>query len=301
MRPERRALEAAGRTARRAAGFTRIELLAVLCGVCLLGLAARGVLAESRQDVGSAVCLSNLRTLMQGWLMYATDQEGWFPPNPTDGNRTPGHNWCIGQAGPYSDSQFNPDFLTDPAQAMLVPYTGPKEEIYRCGADTRTGAYQGADPARQGSVVPAARSYAMNQAVGTNPYSKAGKIAVDGAWLDNNHNHTVGRTWRTYGKLADLTAPTPSRLLVLWDEDAYSINDASFGFGMVRPEWIDWPSTRHDFGGTVAYADGSAELHHWIARSTGVINGKVSRRSVPDSPDHAWLSERISARIAPAE
>ena len=66
--------------------------------------------------------------------------------------------------------------------------------------------------------------------------------------------------------------------------------------GMNIPQWIDFPGTRHAMSGVVAFADGNVELHKWVDQRTKVVNGNVGRKSVPGSPDWAWLSERTTAR-----
>jgi prepilin-type processing-associated H-X9-DG protein len=184
---------------------------------------------------------------------------------------------------------------------LLLPYLRREaSDEFRCPAHLTYGRYQGSDPAKQGTLVLAARDYSMNGAVGTDPYSSPNfELPVNGPWLDNNHNHVRGKTWRTYARFSDIVAPTPAMLAILFDEDEYSINDAGFQFGMEMPQWIDWPATRHQLAGTVSFADGHVELHHWVDPSTQVAQGNVARKNVPGSPDYQWLWERISARIQP--
>jgi hypothetical protein len=142
------------------------------------------------------------------------------------------------------------------------------------------------------------RTFAMSQAVGTNPY-KGGRTAVDGPWLDNNHGHSVGKTWRTYGKFSDFVAPGAARTWVFLDEDAYSLNDAGFAVGMVNPEWIDWPGTYHNMACGFAFADSHSEIHAWKDGRTKIKGTDPSRLTVdnPRSPDWIWISERTSALI----
>jgi len=184
---------------------------------------------------------------------------------------------------------------------LLFPYLQSKAtEVFRCPADVRYGRYQGNDPAKAGTSALVARSYSMNGAVGTDPYSSPSfELPVNGPWLDNYHGHVRGKAWRTYARFNDIVAPTPAKLAILFDEDEYSINDAGFQFGMVMPQWIDWPATRHQMSGTISFADGHVELHHWVDPSTQVVQGNVSIKNVPGSPDYQWLWERISARIQP--
>ncbi len=287
-----------------ARGFTLIELLVVVGGVLLLAWTLIPAQASTRVKSRTLRCMDNLQELMGAVLLYTQDNHDLFPPNPDDGNTTSGHNWCAGQAGVGGAQQFNSDLLADPRRCLITTYIKTNVDLFRCPADMRVGSYQGTDPAKIGTKVPAARSIAMNGAVGTicvqfnSGGGHAGKptLSVNGSWLDNTHSHRRNSPWRTYGKVSETVIPGPARLYVLIEEDAYSLNDAYFSFGMNTAEWIDWPAMRHAMASTIAFADGRVELHKWVDLRTQVIGGNVNRKAAPNSPDWLWLSERTSAR-----
>lgn len=276
-------------------GFTRLEVLGVSVGIALLASLELPLLATHRDNNEAAMCLDNQRRLALAWQMYALDGDGWYPPNPDDGNTTPGFAWVGGSAGPGGGQEFNPDVVVSPRTSMLADYLHRDGRVFRCPSDTREGRYQGAEPALRGKRVLAARTVAMNVAVGTNPYRQA-KVPTDGSWLDNNHGHFYGQRWYTYGRDSHFVAPGPGRTFVFTDEDALSLNDGIIAFGMAQPEWIDWPATYHDQSGSLAFADGHAEIHRWVDDRT-VVFRSVARRPVPGSADYAWLRERTSAEI----
>lgn len=181
--------------------------------------------------------------------------------------------------------------------------------LFRCPADQRQGLYQGTNPALIGRVVPAARTFSMNQAVGTicpgfdqsgniSSHSGAPTLSVNGPWLDDTHNHRRNSPWRTFGRSSDIVAPSPSGLWVLIDEDAHGLNDAAFAFGMERPGWLDYPGTYHNFGCGFAFADGHSETHRWLDASTHFGQGYVG--TGPADPtqwhDWSWLAAHTSAR-----
>jgi prepilin-type processing-associated H-X9-DG protein len=201
--------------------------------------------------------------------------------------------------------QFNPDVLLNPDQTLIAPYIGKNAAMFSCPADKRIGLYTGADPALRGKQIKAARTFAMNQAVGTicpgfdrgSGHVGAPTLPVNGPWLNNSHSHRRNTPFYTFGKASEFNKPGPAMTWVLLDEDYFSLNDAGFAVGMLTAEWIDWPGTYHNNACGFAFADGHSEIHKWLESSTKVVNGNVGRRSVTGSRDWMWISQRTSARV----
>src|ERR1700722_5010447 len=228
------------------AGFNRFELVAVVIVLGILAMALLPSLSRYRQKSQGIYCLNNGKRMMEAMTMYTGDNHDYFPPNPDDGNRVPGHNWCGGQAGARGGAEFNPDIFSDSSRSLLAPYLKGHIEVFHCPGDKRTGVYQGSDPRFTGRTVPAARTFSMSQAVGTicpgyesgpvssnnKPHYGAPTLSVNGPWLNNDRTHHRNAPWRTYGKTTEIIAPKPSGLWVLVDEDINGLNDAAFSFGM---------------------------------------------------------------------
>jgi prepilin-type N-terminal cleavage/methylation domain-containing protein/prepilin-type processing-associated H-X9-DG protein len=290
--------------------FTLIELLVVIAIIAILAAMLLPVLSRAKQRAQGALCLSRGKQMMVAVLLYTSENDEFFPPNPDDGNTMPGYNWCAGQAGIGEPQEFNPDVLKDPTRSLLLPYLGGSVDLFRCPADTRMGIYQGTNPAFIGQIVPAARTFSMNQAVGTidpgfdvggpgpagiNSHSGVPNLSVNGPWLNNQFNHRRNSPWSTYGKASSINAPGPSMLWVLVDEDAKGLNDAAFAFGMEQPVWYDAPGTYHNGGCGFAFADGHSETHHWLYRAEKQSNGFVITDPL-DKQDWNWMQQRTSAK-----
>ena len=283
-------------------GFTLIELLAIAAIVGLWAALLLPALARTRPTSEAAQCMNNLKQVMVATSMYTQDYQELFPPNPDDGNTVPGYNWCGGQAGVLGGQEFNPDYLANPSRMLLAPYLRSNVSVFHCTADWRVGTYQGTDPSKIGQMVPAARSISMNQAVGTidaqfalsaSGHSGKPTLRTNGPWLTGSHMIGYG-PWRTYGKTSDIIAPTPAGLFVFIEENPWSINDGGLSVSAGLPVWIDYPSTQHNLGGVVAFADNHVELHRWVT-PTLRVNGPVSQRTVTSSdPDWTWLTKRTS-------
>jgi prepilin-type N-terminal cleavage/methylation domain-containing protein/prepilin-type processing-associated H-X9-DG protein len=280
--------------------FTLIELLVVIAIIGILAAMLFPALSRAKQRAQGIICLNGGKQLMTAMVLYVSDNNDFYPPNPDDGNTNAGYNWCSGTAGISGTEEFNPDVLKDPKLSLLASYLSGNTSLFHCPGDRRWGTYTGSNPTLQGQSIPAARTFSMNQAVGTidpgfdadGAHSGAPTLSVNGPWLNGDHSHRRNSPWYTYGKSTAMTRPGPSMTWVLLDEDVNGLNDAAFAFSMASTTWQDVPGSYHNSGCGFAFADGHSEAHKW-RKSGSKHNGAIT--DAVDRQDWLWLRERTSA------
>src|SRR6266404_9834092 len=93
--------------------FTLIELLVVIAVIGILAALLLPVLSKTKQKAQGVLCLNSGKQMMFAMTLYGGDNNDFFPPNPDDGNKVPGHNWCGGNAAIGGPNEFDPDILKD--------------------------------------------------------------------------------------------------------------------------------------------------------------------------------------------
>ena len=269
----------------RAAGFTLIELLVAIAIIAILAALLLPALTKSKQQALGIQCLSNHKEMILAWGLYADDNHGHLVPLQWYDNDVLGSSWLEGVLSWAANNSDNTNvlFLTGPG-AKLAHYT-QNYQIYRCPADVYTCTESGKQVAR-------VRSISMNAFIegGAN-----GPSTVSG----------VNSAWRCYNKESDINLPSPVNLWVHLDEQADSINDASFvpdvGSSLTdNPgQWEDLPASYHNGAGVFNFADGHGEIHMWRVPSTCLPVKKAAYNglSAPGSQDIMWVIQHSSAPL----
>jgi len=258
--------------------FTLIELLVVIAIIAILAAMLLPALAKSKTKAQGIQCVNNLKQLMLGWSMYATDNldniaktggMDVFVANPNDPSILPGgarEQWCPGSVDSGNGVASTNYLLVE--RGMIYPQIKSRS-VYKCPADRKN--FMG---------TPTVRSMSMN--CWFNPINK---------WTE-----TAGKVIK---RTTDMTAPAPASTWVTIDENPESINDGWFVVNVTRGslaglQWVDYPASYHNNAGGLSFADGHAEIKKW--KDATVLKVPAGNGRTPSSAgDLGWLSQRTTA------
>ncbi|MBN1766611.1 MAG: prepilin-type N-terminal cleavage/methylation domain-containing protein [Sedimentisphaerales bacterium] len=232
--------------------FTLIELLVVISIIALLISILMPALKIAREQASGAVCLSNQRSLITAWIMYANDNEDCLVGGSTYTNTTDNYPyWC---SPPILDSLDNGQVtlksrIRGIEAGKLYPYLN-SHEVYHCPGDRR---WNRRPPPRD-----TYRSYTIIGTMFGEDYDTDG----DGRGFMNVSEVVA------YTKLSQIKSP--SEKIVFIEEDP-QLQGNILGswvmylrFPFERSGWVDTVAIWHNKKSTLSFVDGHAEMHDWV-------------------------------------
>lgn len=264
-------------------GFTLIELLVVIAIIAILAAMLLPALSHAKVRAQGISCMSNLKQIQTGCLMYPDENRDVLAP-PGDDQATA---WVMGWMDFAADNPANYDtkLLVDSQYALFAPYV-PSAAVYKCPADRSTTKVKGV-------VTPRMRSMSMSQAFDCTRTSSS----CPGAWLPYSK-------YVVYKKYTSILSPSMTYCLL--DEHPDGINAGGFANEMVETgkyssiRIIDFPASYHDGAAGISFMDGHAEIHKWRdSRTTPppkYNNNLQLAVSSPNNLDMVWLSDRTTVK-----
>lgn len=107
-------------------GFTLIELLVVIAIIAILAAILFPVFAQAREKARQTSCLSNIKQLTLGWIMYAQDYDENFPQ----------WKWADNYKSSWGDQGPTPNNATTLWTNAIFPYV-KSAQVYGCPSDAR--------------------------------------------------------------------------------------------------------------------------------------------------------------------
>lgn len=291
-------MNAASLSFRRKSGFTLIELLVVIAIIAILAAMLLPALSAAKMKAFQAQCISNLKQLQLGWVMYASESNDAMMPNsPSSGGS--GLSWCGNNAvQDWSVRDANTNQMIYRTNLMASYMTG-QLGVYRCPADNV--------PSDNGQRL---RTYVMQGQVGPSK--------PDGTVLQFQSNA------KTYRKMSDIRGGLGSSdLIIFLEESGVDLGSSSAMDGWLQvnnaygalagtysgqASFPDVPGAYHKWGSGFSFADGHAEYHKWInpglkipvfknMPAFGVSGLVIGNPTGPTADDWRWFTGHCAAHV----
>jgi len=252
-------------------GFTLIELLVVIAIIAILLAILMPAMSRVKEQGRRSTCLSNLKQLTLGWIMYADEHDDMLVNGDT------------GEYGIHSDQ--DPWVLAD----------------WRSGMTER----QKIDAIKNGAMWPYVKDLKLYKCPTVNMIVRGGnqEIIMRTYSVADSMNCKDWPSMNAKMIKKRLDIPNPAYRIVFVD-DGGTITSALGGWTVYVTEerWWDPPPVRHGDGTTFSFADGHSEYHKWKDPRTIEFGKRIPPTAFspnqPGSEDLHWAAVAMWGRDA---